>query len=374
LLGNLFMTRIITPLFKVFMPDSVKNAVGSVLFSGYIGEGQKVKELQKLVSEYIGNPRTLLVNSGTSALTLAYRISGVRPGTEVITTPLTCVATNTPILDLGGKPVWVDSDPNTGMVDPNDLQKLITSKTKAITILHKEGDPARLEEIIKIANNNNIKVIEDCAHAFGAKYKGKKIGNHGDFACFSFQAIKHITTGDGGALMCKNNDDYSEAKKYKWFGVDREKTSEVNAWLQDVPDWGYKMNMNDISATIGIECMNHIDQIITSFHDNGEKYKNLLNNIPGLKQVTRSSDDYSTYWAYCILVENRDKLIEKLEREGIASGQIHPRNDVYSMFEESKKHLPGIDYFSKHEMCLPCGWWVTDEEIVRISNIIKSGW
>lgn len=363
-----------TPLFKVFMPESVVEAVRETLFSGYIAEGDRVALLTKMVSEYIGNNRTVLVNSGTSALTLAFRLAGVRPGVEVISTPLTCVASNVPILDLGGVPVWGDVDPETGMLDPDGIETLINEKTKAICILHKEGDPARLDEILAIAKKHDLKVIEDCAHSFGSRYKEVKIGNHGDFCCFSFQAIKHMTTGDGGALTCKNETDFQRAKRLKWFGVDHDKQDGGKAWLRDIPEWGYKMNMNDISASIGIECIKHIDEINTAFNKNGTRYSELLKDVPGVSLIRRDPKDYSIFWAYCLIAENREGLVEKLAGEGIAAGQIHPRNDIYSMFDMAKRNLPNTDYFSAREICVPCGWWVDEEEVERICSIIRGGW
>ena len=364
-----------TPLFKVYMADSVEAAIKKTLYSGYIAEGENVSRLTQAVSEFIGNPNTILLNSCTSVLTVAFRLAGVGPGTEVISTPLTCVASNVPILELGGIPVWADSDPETGMVNPDDIEHLISERTKAICVLHKEGDPARLDEILSIAKKHNIKVVEDCAHAFGAKYKGVKIGNHGDYACFSFQAIKHMTTGDGGALACKSKEDFSRAKRLKWFGVDRENPEGGNPWLRDVKEWGYKFNMNDIAATIGLENIKHTEKLNACFHRNGVLFTKLLKNIPGVTLIKRDlKNDYSIFWAYCIIVENRGALIEKLAREGVASGQIHPRNDVYSMFSMSKRHLPNVDAFSERELSLPCGWWVDEDEVGRICDIIRRGW
>ncbi len=368
------MKDIKTPLFKVFMPQSVVGALESTLFSGYIAEGERVAELTRVISDYTGNPRTVLVNSCTTALTMAYRLAGVKPGDEVITTPLTCVASNQPILSLGAIPVWVDVNPRNGMVDPSAIEPLITDRTRAILVLHKEGDPAPMREILEIAGKHNIKVIEDAAHALGTKYKGLKIGNHGDFVCFSFQAIKHITTGDGGALLCSNEDDYMLARRMKWFGVDKELRGTGNPWLEDIPDWGYKANMNDVAATIGIEQMKYIDEIIMKFNRNGLLYSASLKDIPGVKLIERDPDDFSTYWAYCLLADDRSGLIKKLNEAGIAAGQIHPRNDVYSMFRRSRRDLPNVEYFSKRELCLPCGWWVNEEELGRICDIIRGGW
>ena len=351
------------------------DTIGRTVFSGYIAEGENVKRLTVLVSDFIGNPRTILVNSCTSALTLAFRLAGVGPGTEVITTPLTSIASNVPILAQGGVPVWVDSDPDTGMVDPDDIEHLITERTKAICILHKEGDPARLDEILAIASKHGLKVVEDAAHAFGAEYRGVRIGNHGDYVCFSFQAIKHMTTGDGGALACRSEQDYLRAKKLKWFGVDHDNPEGGNPWLRDVAEWGYKFNLNDVSAAIGLENIHHVEKLNGRFHRNGVLYCELLKGIPGLRLVKRDlNNDYSTFWAYCVIVEGRESLIRKLAEEGVAAAQIHPRNDGYSLFSMSKRQLPNVDYFAERELSLPSGWWVSEEEVERICSVMREGW
>jgi perosamine synthetase len=362
------------PLFKVFMPDDIINPLKETLYSGYLTEGSKAAQFTQKVADYIENPLSVTMNSCTMALNIAYRLSGVEYGDEVISTPLTSVASNVPILSLGAKPVWADVEKDTGMVDPKSIESLVSEKTKAILVLHKEGDLAKMNEIIAVSEKYNIKVVEDGAHAFGAIYKGKKVGNIGDFTCFSFQAIKHITCADGGALSCKNEEDYLKAKKMKWFGVDKANKGIENPWLKDVADWGYKGDLNDVLATIGIEQMKHVNKIISKFHRNGELYKELLLDTPGLQNINREENCYPTYWAYTLLVENRNGLIKKLNEEGVDAMQIHPRNDIWSMFEQSKRELPGVDYFDKREVSIPSGWWVTEEDVHKISEIINKGW
>lgn len=358
-------------LFKVFMPDTVTTALNETLFSGYIAEGQKTSQFTKLVSDFIGNPRTVLTNSCTTSLLIAYRLSDVGPGDEVITTPLTSIATNVPILTLGAKPIWADVDPETGLSDPKDIEKLITKKTKAIVLLHKDGDSSDIDEYLRIGQKYNVKIIEDAAHAFGASYEGKKIGNHGDFVCFSFQAIKQITTGDGGALVCKDEDLYLRAKKLKWFGIDHDNMG-PNPWLNDVTEIGYKGNMNDIAATIGIEQMKNIEQTIDSYHNNGELYSVLLKDVPGVKLLKRNPKAYSTYWTYVLLAERRDELMKMLNENGIDAKLVHPRNDVWSIFKESKRELPNVEYFENHEISLPAGWWVTKDDVEEVCELIKN--
>jgi dTDP-4-amino-4,6-dideoxygalactose transaminase len=359
------------PLFKVFMAESAIDALKETLYSGYIAEGPKTALYRSLVADYINNPRTVLLNSCTTSLLIAYRLSNVGCGDEVISTPLTSICTNAPILTLGAKPVWADVDPETGMSDPEDIKKLINKKTKAILLLHKDGDIGDLDRIMNIALDNNIKLIEDCAHTFGASYNGVKIGNHGDYCCFSFQAIKQLTTGDGGAISCKDEDSFERAKKLKWLGVDHD-NQVGNPWLNDITEIGYKGNMNDIASTIGIEQMKHITEILQKHHSNGMLYNELLSGIDGVKVLKRNPNAYSTYWTYTFLAERRDELAAFLNGNGIGAQWVHPRNDVWSIFKESKRDLPGVDYFSKHEISVPCGWWVEKDDVYRICDLIRA--
>ena len=359
------------PLFKVFMPPETSKMVADTINSGFIAEGEKVKLFTQKIVEFIGNPRVVPVNSCTTALTIAFKLSGVSNGTEVITTPLTCVAGNEPIKLLGGTPVWADVDRETGMVTAETIEPLITSKTRAIYILHKEGAPAEIEDIYKLAKKYKLRVVEDAAHAFGAMRKGKKIGSMGDFVCFSFQAIKHITTGDGGALLCGNQSDYECAKKIKWFGIDRDAREGRDVWREDIQDWGLKGNMNDISATIGISQIKHINFILHSFHENGRRYDELLSNVTNVKTLKRNLDDYQTYWAYTFLVENRKEVISELAKEGVSSSQIHVRNDHYSMFNSNSSNLENTNWFDQRELAIPCGWWIDSKLQERIVEIIK---
>lgn len=371
------LTAISSPLFRVFMPPTIMAAMERTLFSGYIAEGDQVAELSKRVGEYLGNRDVTLVNSCTMALTIAYRLAGVGPGDEVITTPLTCVASNQPILSLGAKPVWADVERETGMLDPESVRAAITDRTKAVMVLHKEGQPARLDALLAICREHGIKLVEDSAHAFGARWRdGQRIGNHGDYACFSFQAIKHMTTGDGGALVCKTEEDTARARRMKWFGVDKHAPHAGNPWLADIPEWGYKANMNDISATLGLAQMDHIEEIIEKHHRNGRRYGELLAGAPGIQLMQRDPECWSTFWAYDLLVEEpaeREPLIATLASEGISAGVIHHRNDVYSMFEASRRDLPNVDWFAVRELSLPCGWWIEEAEVERICDVIKAG-
>lgn len=359
-------------LFGVYMPKSAAEAVAKTLYTGYVAEGPRVKEFTQMVSAYLQNPNTMMLNNCTMALQIACHLSDVQPGDEVISTPLTSICTNVPIAHLKGKPVWADVDPTTGISDIKDVERQITKRTKAILLLHKDGDVVDLDKYVDLAKSYNVKLIEDCAHTYGAKYNGRMIGNHGDICCFSFQAIKQITTGDGGCMTVQDDELFDRAKKLKWMGVDHDKRN-GNPWRADITELGYKANMNDIAASIGIEAQKEIDSVIEKYHHNGELYTKTLTemNIPGVTLLRRDPLCYSVYWTYVIMSEKRDGLCAFLEENGISADQNHPRNDVWTVFKDSRRELPGVDYFGARELSLPCGWWVDDEDIYRICDLIK---
>ena len=359
------------PLFKVFMPENAKTKMGRVLDSGFLAEGPMVEEFSKRIGNFIGNHRVVPVNSCTTALSIAFKLAGVGPGTEVISTPLTCVAGNEPVAMLGGTLVWADVEKETGMLSAAKIAPLITPRTKAIYLLHKEGSPAPLEDIYTLAKNYNIKIIEDAAHAFGVKRGDTKIGQTGDFVCFSFQAIKHITTGDGGALFCGNEDDYQKAKKAKWFGIDRSARKGRDVWREDIPDWGFKGNMNDIAGALGLAQMDSIDWILNRFHENGRRYDEIFETIPGVTVLNRNPKDFQTYWGYTILIEDRPAVMKALQEANIGCGQIHVRNDHYSMFKSISGSLPNTDWFDARELSLPCGWWIDNDIQDRIIDVVE---
>jgi perosamine synthetase len=208
------------PLFKVHMPKEVDKPLLEVLHSGYITQGEKVEQFEKKFADMMQYKHVVSVNSGTSALTLALRLAGVGYGDEVVTTPMTCTATNLPILSLGAKPVFADVDSETGLIDPASVLTKITKKTKAIMAVDWGGSPVDVRALMDIGRRYDLRVIVDAAHAIGTHHNGEA-----DFVCYSLQAIKHITTVDGGVLACKSPDAYHRGKVLRWFGIDREAPS-----------------------------------------------------------------------------------------------------------------------------------------------------
>ncbi|HUJ25951.1 MAG TPA: DegT/DnrJ/EryC1/StrS family aminotransferase [Myxococcales bacterium] len=362
------------PLFKVHMPSDVMAPLQETLFSGYIGEGPRVKDFEAALAAYVGNPNVLTLNSGTSAIQLALRLANVGPGDEVISTSMTCTASNEPIMAAGARIVWADIDPGSGNIDPATIEAKITPRTRAIVVVDWGGYPVDLDEVMAIAARHGLKVIEDAAHAFGAEYKGTRTGCHADFVCFSFQAIKHITTVDGGALFCRSEADCKRGRLLRWYGIDRDQPRKDFRCEEDIVEWGYKFHMNDVNATIGLVQLKYLDGILKQRRELAAYYDRELAGARGARLCSWKADRVSAFWLYTILVENRQAFMNWMKECNIAVSQVHARNDKHTMFKDFRAPLPGVDQFTRDMVCIPIGFWIGKEEREHIVASIKQGW
>lgn len=372
------------PLFKVFMAGDAHENLAPVLSSGYIGQGPKVEEFESKLRDYVESPYVNTLNSGTSGLHLALHMLRYSKAynnfrNEILTTPLTCTATNWPILAMGLNLRWVDVDPNNCNVDLVDLERKIGPQTLGIMVVHWGGYPCDLDELRVIQDcafdrfGYRPVIIEDCAHAMGAVYKGKPIGSHGNYCMFSFQAIKHLTTGDGGMLVCPSDAAHRRAKLLRWYGLDRTTSADFRC-EQNIQEWGYKFQMNDIAASIGLSNMEHLERIVGRHNSNGTYYNIQLEGVPGVRLLKVEPDYCSSYWVYTMRVEDRDGFIQKMKEKGIGVSRVHDRNDKHVCVEDFRAALPGTDEICKDMICIPCGWWVGDGEREYIADCIKEGW
>jgi dTDP-4-amino-4,6-dideoxygalactose transaminase len=265
-------------------------------------------------------------------------------------------------------------------MDLDDLARKITPKTKAIFVVHWGGYPINLDRLAEIQNHAyklygfKPAIIEDCAHAMGSKYKGKLIGTHGNICTFSLQAIKHVTSGDGGILLLPHDELYKRGKLLRWYGIDREGNRKDFRCEADIPEWGFKFHMNDINAAIGLENFKCIDDIVSKHKENAAYYDKELQNVPGITLLKRHSDRESAFWIYSILVDRKDDFQRYMADKGIATSQVHERNDIHSCVKEYKSLLPNLDKTVGKLSSLPVGWWVTKEDREYIVDCIKKGW
>ena len=378
------------PLFKVFMHPGAAKEVEKTLLSGYIGEGPKVKEFEQKLCDYLQCQNLVAVNSATSALHLALSMIKRRPidktwpgtqdGDEALTTALTCTATNWPILANNLNIKWVDVDPNTCNLDLDDLEQKLSEKTKAIIVVHWGGYPNNLDRLKKIQEKSlelygfAPLIIEDCAHAFGSKYKGLPLGNHGNYVCYSFQAIKHLTSVDGGALILPSKDDHKRARLLRWYGIDRESNQKDFRCEDDISEWGFKFHMNDVNAVIGMHNLKHIDEVVQRHKDNARFYDENLKEAEGVTLLERSPDYESAFWIYTLKVERQNDFMMKMKECNIMVSRVHERNDKHSCVSKFKSSLTNLDQVVKDMICIPVGWWITDEQRQYIVECIKNGW
>lgn len=350
---------------EVMMP-----AIEKVLYSGYIAESEPVWEFQRMFGEFIDNPHILMVNSGTAALHIALMVLNIGAGDEVISTPMTSEPTNTTIALTGAKVVWGDVDPDTGLLDPESVRHKVTEKTKAIMVVHYAGMVCDMAKFNQLSQEFNIPIIEDGAHALGSKYAEKRIGSNSRFTCFSFQAIKHMTTIDGGAIAFTNETDITPARKLRWFGLDKT----VSRLENDITKAGYKYSMNNVTATIGQIQLKYTPLILQRYITNGKYYDDALKNINGVTLVPYYNNTEPSYWLYTMKVEDRLEFCRMMNANGIMASQLHHRSDTHTVFANSRDDLPNMDKWYQSFVHIPCGWWVDDDMREKIVNTIKKGW
>ena len=352
--------------------DAYKN-VKKVLDSTFLSEGKLVEKFENLISKKFGILNPVAVNSGTSALHLALILENIKEGDEVILPAQTFVATGMVILQTGAKPVFADIDYDTGNISPESIKKKITSNTKAIIVVHWGGYPCDMEEILIIAKKHKIIVIEDAAHAFGATYKKKSIGSIADYTCFSFQSIKHITTGDGGAICCKNKNKFHKAKQLRWFGIDRNKAklSILGERKYDISEIGYKYHMNDYAAALGIANLNNFKSRLKYRKLIAQKYRKELCNIPEIKLFENKNDRTNAYWLFGMHVKNRIKLITFLKKKGITASVVHLGINHNSVFGKKENNLVSQKTFNKTQIHIPIHEQLKIKDVEHITSSIK---
>ena len=362
------------PIFYPHVPESVIEKLAEILRSRWVGQGPKVDEFEREFSKKFGSKHVVSLNSGTSALRLALALIGVVSGDEVISTPYTMVATNTAILEQFAKPIFADIQYETANLDPADIERHITEKTKAIICVHWGGYPCDMNKIRKIAAEHDLPVIEDAAHALGAMYRGKPIGTISEFTIFSLQAIKHITTGDGGMLSITNTDKYKEAIRRRWFGIDRaaRKPSILgHDPTYDIKEPGYKYHMNDIAATMGLEQLNYFDSLFKRRAEIAERYRRELKDVTGITLLENKSDRMHANWMFAIHVDRRTEFAEWMHSKGIEVSVHNWRNDKYTVFGGLRKDLPNLENLNNDLICIPLHHKLSDQNANYIIEAIK---
>jgi len=363
-------------MFKPYVNEKAIELVGQTLRSGWIGEGPMVQEFERRISEMVNSPFSVAVNSCTSALHLGLLVAGVKLGDEVITTAQTMLATTQAILAAGARPVYADVEYATGNINAADIAHRITQRTRAILTVDWGGYPCSYEAILAVAKEYDLIVIEDAAHALGASYKGNPVGSICPFTCFSFQAIKHLATGDGGMLCVSDQDSYHKAVRLRWFGIDRFKRqpSILGEPIWNVTELGYKYHMNDIAASIGLGNLEDFERLLARRREIVAIYRDMLGDVPGVTLFERSSDRESADWLFSVHVERREDFCRAMQSKDIAVSVVHLRIDRNELCGGERDDLPELTRFTKTHISLPLHNYLTDEDVQYVINSVRSGW
>ncbi len=363
-------------LFHPHIPEAALAGIADTLKTRWIGQGPKVEQFEQQFAADLKLTHTpIAVGSCTDAIHLAYILCGLKAGDEVIVPVFTCTATNIPLLYHGIKIRFADAQRDTLNIDPEHVKRLVTEKTKAIVCVHYGGLPCDMAELQAIADDAGVPLIEDAAQAVGATYRGTPVGSMSDFTAFSFQAIKHITTGDGGMLMIKNESQQAKAKRIRWFGIDRE-AKQGGTWENDIVEVGYKYQMTDIAAAMGLAGLDTLPQTLGLRRELFARYVQGLQGIDGIRVLGTDYDDReNAAWLCTVLVDRRRDLERKLREHSIESGQVHFRNDRYSVFAEFRSDdVPNMDAMEDRYLVLPLHTHMTIEDVDRVCATIRSGW
>jgi len=349
------------------------------LRSGWLGTGPKVARFERSFAAYKGVTNAVALNSCTAALHLSLLAAGLEKGDEVITTPMTFCATVNAIIHAGAVPVLADIDPVTMNIDPAEVARKITPRTRAILPVHFAGRPCDMDRLCNLANSADLKLIEDCAHAIETEYQGKKAGNFGDFGCFSFYVTKNIVTGEGGMVLAKSEEDTARIKTLALHGMTKDawgRFSDSGYKHYQVVECGFKYNMMDMQAAIGIHQLNRIDDYWPRREKIWKRYNEAFAGLPVVLPAAPENDTRHAYHLYTILVEketaglSRDAFLDAMTERGIGVGVHYMSIPEHPYYQESfgwkPEDFPNAMRVGRQTVSLPLSPGLTDEDIARV--------
>lgn len=370
---------------SVFGKEEKKEIIDT-LNSGWITLGPRTKRFEKMLANYVGSKYAIALNSCSAALHLSMLASGIKKGDEVITTPFTFAATTNAILHCGAKPVFVDIDPKTFNIDPHKIEKAITKKTKAILPVHYAGQSVNLAKIRSIARKHKLPIVEDAAHALGAKYKRKMIGTLSDLTCFSFHPVKNITTGDGGAITTNNKRFADKLRVLRVNGMAKESWKRVTSsgsWDYAIVDEGYKYHMNDIAAALGIHQLNKLNKFINKRRQIADTYDSEFKNIEEVEIPFRDTDTtrhahnlYPLLINTSLLKINRNQIMDILKSQNIGTvvyyRPLHTQPYFKNLLGYKKGDFPKAEYVFERLICIPIWAGMTKKDAKHVASVLRS--
>jgi len=364
--------------------DEIDEVV-ACLESGWIGTGPRVAQFETEFGAYKGQPFAAGVSSCTAAMHLSVLAAGIGEGDEVITTPLTFCATVNAIVHAGATPVLADVDPVTMNIDPAEVEARITSRTKAILPVHFAGRPANMDALMTIAERHGLKVIEDCAHAIETEYHGRKAGTFGDFGCFSFYATKNVTTGEGGMVLTRKEEDLARIKMLALHGMSKDawkRFSDEGYKHYFVVETGFKYNMMDLQAALGIHQLRRVESNWLRREQVWQQYNEAFAGLPVTLPAETEANTRHAYHLYTILIDetrteiNRDAFLDLMTTKNIGAG-VHylsvPEHPVYQdKFGWRPEDYPQAMRIGRQTVSLPLSAKLTDAEVARVIEGVRN--
>lgn len=355
-------------------------AVVDVLKSDFLTTGPKIAEFEQTVADYVGAKYAVAISNGTSALHAACFAAGIGPGDEVITTPLTFAASANCVLYCGGTPVFADVDPKTYNIDPEDIRRKITDRTKAIIAVHLAGQPCDMDAIHSIAREHGLIVIEDGAHALGSVYKGKKVGSMSDMTTFSFHPVKPITTGEGGMIVTDNEDFYKKMILFRSHGITRDDsmmTRNDGPWFYQQFDLGYNYRITDIQCALGCSQMKKLDRFLARRKEIVARYNEAFADCDNIITPYQLSDTESGWHLYIVQVKNCDrrKVFENMREKGIGVNVHYIPVYMHPYYQEhgyENVHCANAEEIYSHIISLPLYPGLTSEQQDYVIDTLKS--
>ena len=358
--------------------------VVATLKSGWLGTGPKVARFEELMRKYKGANFSAALNSCTAAIHLSMLAIGIKLGDEVITTPLTFCATVNAIIHAGATPVLADIDPVTMNIDPVQIKKKITPRTKAILPVHFAGRPCKMDLVMEIAGKNNLKVVEDCAHAIETQYKGKHVGTFGDFGCFSFYVTKNIVTGEGGMVLAKNEKDIARVKILGLHGMSTDawkRFSDAGYKHYHVVEAGFKYNMMDIQAAIGIHQIERIDKYRNKREKIWNQYQKAFEKLPIQRPADPEPDTLHAYHLYNVLIDEnvcgikRDDFLNAMTKKRIGVGVHYLCMSEHPFYQErfgwKLGDYPNATRIGRQTVSLPISAKLSKDDVEYIISSLK---
>jgi len=364
------------PIFKPSYNEEELEVLKETLQSGWTGMGPKTREFEERFAEYIGVRHAVAVNSCTAALHLALMVMGVK-GYEVIAPPITFISTIHAIFYNVATPVFTDIFPDTLNINVDEIKKNISPMTRAIVVVHYGGHPCDMDPILKIAKEHNIKVIEDAAHGCGGQYKGRMIGSLGDIACFSFHAVKNLSTGDGGMITTNDPEIFERLKRLRWLGINQDTWSRANkgrtySWRYDVEEMGFKYTMNDIAASIGLVQLKKLDVNNEKRREIATRYNRAFSDLKWIETPIQRDYAKSAHHNYVIKTNRRDQLNEWLKDKGVSSSVHYIPCNQFEMYKGYGKATPIADQVWKRLLTLPLYPDLTEVDFNIIVESVRS--